>query len=183
MSLVYTKECKLMNSSLTHKLLLRIQSGDVDAAAALFAEYANVLYWRARKKYTLSHEDAMDVVQTTFRKLLESIDSYDPEKAGGPSWIWRIFSNAAIDILRRKPTEEFTDDLIENVLRGETEDLDPIEHAEEQELCKIARKAFQLLSEADRKEILRGRGKAGRKRASLCRAEENLRRIFFGLYQ
>lgn len=171
-----------MNSSLTHELLLKIQSGNVDAAAALFAEYADVLYWRARKKYTLSHEDAMDAVQTTFKRLLESIGSYDPERAGGSSWIWRIFSNAAIDILRRKPTHEITDDLLENVLRGQSEEPDPVEHAEEQELRKIARQAFGQLSEADQKEILRGRGKAGRKRASLREAEENLRQIFFGLY-
>jgi RNA polymerase sigma factor (sigma-70 family) len=171
-----------MNSRLTHELLLKIQSGDVKAAAALYTEYAGVLYWRARKKYMLSHEDADDAVQQTFKQLLESIGSYNPERAGGPSWIWRIFSNAAIDIRRRKPTEDITDDLIANALFEDADDLNPSEYTEEQELRQIARQAFQQLSETDRKEILRGRGKAGRKRTALCKAEENLRKIFFDAY-
>lgn len=172
-----------MNSNQTHELLVLIRCHNLDAAVALYAAYADMMYWQARKRYALSHEDAWDVIQATFEKLLTAINTYDPERAGGPRWIWRIFANAAMDLKRQKPTVELTEELLSDFLCGDADGLDPIEYTEEDELVKVARQAFALLPVADRQEIMRGRGKAGRKRRSLIEAEARLRRIFFELYR
>jgi RNA polymerase sigma factor (sigma-70 family) len=171
-----------MNSKETHELLVLIKSDNLDAVDVLYSAYAGMMYRKASKRYTLSHEDAWDVIQATFEKLLTAINAYDPERAGGSSWIWRIFTNTAMDLMRQKPTVELTEELLSDFLRGDTDDSDPIEYTEEDELARIARQAFALLPEADRKELIRGRGKAGRKRRSLSEAEARLRRVFFELY-
>lgn len=177
------KERPLVNSPSEHELLLKLQSGNIAVVDVLYTKYAEVFSRCAREKYKLPREDVQDIVHTTFEKLTKSIGSYDPERGGGTRWMWSIFRNVAMDILRKKPTEELTEDLIENVLQDESDDINPVEYTEEQEIREAALHAFSQLSEKDRKEILQGRGKRGQKRAALREAEEHLRQAFYEIYK
>lgn len=62
-------------------------------------QYGEQLYWQVRK-LVLTHDDADDVVQNTFLKAWNALDSF-----GGDSkvitWISRIAINEALDLLRK----------------------------------------------------------------------------------
>lgn len=106
-----------MNSNQAHELLMLVRSGNLDAVDVLYSAFADMMYRKACKRYALSHKDAWDVIHTTFEKLLIAINTYDPEQAGGPSWIWRIFTNTAMDLMRQKSTVELTEELLSDFSR------------------------------------------------------------------
>lgn len=63
-----------------------------------------VLPWAKRfikKKYGLSEEDARDVTQDFFQRILEKIDQYDANEGRFLSWAFQILRNLAVDWLRR----------------------------------------------------------------------------------
>jgi RNA polymerase sigma factor (sigma-70 family) len=175
-----------MTSNLNaHELLVSMRGGNLDAADVLFSAYAHPMYWEARNQYRFSDEDAWEVVLETFAKLLTSRRAYNPERAGGLKWIWRIFRNTAIDMKRQKPTVELTEEILCDVHRGDADDFDPIEHAGEEELAKIVGQALASLSEADQKviEAYILNSKPGPKPRSLIEALARLRQVFFELNQ
>ena len=59
--------------------------------------------------------DADDVTSTTFMKMNENLESYDPDKAAFSTWLFRIANNALIDSTRRhdKKNETEWDDLLD----------------------------------------------------------------------
>src|SRR3989304_5553453 len=63
-----------------------------------------ILPWAKRfikKKYGLSEEDARDVTQDFFQRILEKIDQYDANEGQFLSWAFQILRNLAVDWLRR----------------------------------------------------------------------------------
>lgn len=62
-------------------------------------QYGEQLYWQVRK-IVINHDDANDVVQNTFLKAWNALDSF-----GGDSkvltWLSRIAINESLDLLRR----------------------------------------------------------------------------------
>ena len=68
-----------------------------------------VLHEHAPKVYSLAYRllgneaDAEDVAQETFLKAFRSFDRFD-SRASFSTWIFRIASNCAIDVLRRRKT-------------------------------------------------------------------------------
>jgi RNA polymerase sigma-70 factor (ECF subfamily) len=92
-------------------LVERCRNGDRAAFTELVIRYQrpvyNAAFWILRKP-----EDANDVAQTVFLKVVEQIDDYDPRYRFF-SWIYRIAVNESLNLLRRNGHEEALDDEME----------------------------------------------------------------------
>lgn len=89
-------------------LLIQIKSHDNQLAWEEFVEiYRPVVYGVAVAR-GLQHADALDLVQTVFVSVANSIDSW--EKSNGQSqfrrWLLRIAKNATINALTRRPADQ-----------------------------------------------------------------------------
>src|SRR5512140_526335 len=85
-------------------LVARILGGDRDRFAELVSRYqrrvVNYVY-----RITHRYEDAHDLTQEIFLKVLLALDRYDP-KYQFSTWLFRIAQNSAIDALRKKSVAE-----------------------------------------------------------------------------
>ena len=92
-------------------LLERFRSGDKAAFTELVTRYHkpiyNAAFWVLRKA-----EDASDITQVVFLKVVERLDEYDP-KYKFFSWIYRIAVNESLNLLRRNGHEDELDDELE----------------------------------------------------------------------
>ena len=85
----------------------------------LISKYKERLYWHIRKM-VLNHDDADDVLQNTFIKIWNGIDSFRDESSLF-TWLYRIATNEAITFLnqrKRRAMSGLTDEneyLIENL--------------------------------------------------------------------
>ena len=100
----------------TIALVERCRNGDRAAFTELVVRYQrpvyNAAFWILRKP-----EDANDVAQTVFLKVVEQLDDYDPRYRFF-SWIYRIAVNESLNLLRRNGREEALDDDVEFADRG-----------------------------------------------------------------
>ena len=94
-------------------LARRILAGDERAFKALFDEYFPRLYRFALVRLNGDEESARDVVQQTFCKAVERLDTYRGE-AGLYAWFCRICRNTLIDHFRRRKQEYHRMVLIED---------------------------------------------------------------------
>jgi len=105
-------------------LAIRVQHGDLKALEMIIDKYQEPLM-RYANYLGAQHLDD-DVVQDTFIKIYQNINSYDPSKQFS-SWIYRIAHNTTISYLRKHkltiPWEEYLDPLIHY------EPIDPIEQS------------------------------------------------------
>lgn len=62
-------------------------------------QYSEQLYWQIRR-IVLTHEDANDVMQNTFLKAWNRLDTFQGESKIG-TWLSRIAINESLDHLRR----------------------------------------------------------------------------------
>ena len=85
-------------------LLLRFRQGDRAAFSTLVARYQKPIY-NAAYRLLGNADDADDVAQVVFLRIMERLDDYDPQYKFF-SWIYRIAVNEAIDLLRRTSREE-----------------------------------------------------------------------------
>lgn len=90
------------------RLLARYRSGDRDAFGELVARYQKPIY-NAAYRLLGTREDASDVAQSVFLRIVERLDDYDP-KYRFFSWIYRIAVNESIDVLRRTRREDPLDE-------------------------------------------------------------------------
>lgn len=84
-------------------------------------QYSEQLYWQIRR-IVLSHEDANDVLQNTFLKAWNALDSFQGDSLIF-TWISRIAINESLDFLRRnKHKVASTDDdlSVANTLMADT---------------------------------------------------------------
>jgi len=65
----------------------------------LVRQYSEQLYWQIRR-IVLTHDDANDVLQNTFLKAWNALDSFHGE-AKVSTWLSRIAINESLDLLRR----------------------------------------------------------------------------------
>jgi len=90
------------------QLLQRFRNGDREAFTELVIRYQkpiyNAAFWILRKG-----EDASDVTQTVFLKVVERLDDYDPQYKFF-SWIYRIAVNESLNLLRRNGRDDPLDD-------------------------------------------------------------------------
>jgi RNA polymerase sigma factor (sigma-70 family) len=80
-------------------LLRRLRNGDDTVVETLYARYAGRFYRYAAKK-GLRHDDADDIVQKTFIRIVAGISTYKEELSGGAGWMWRIFFNQLVNHTR-----------------------------------------------------------------------------------
>ena len=79
------------------KLIERCKSGDRKAFEVLLDEYERPVY-NAAYRMLNSRDDARDITQTVFLKVIENIGQYDPSRRFF-SWIYRITLNESINWL------------------------------------------------------------------------------------
>ncbi len=82
------------------ELVKRCQERDRNATQELYRRYRDSVY-RVAWKIVLDREDALDVTQDVFVRVLRSIDNFR-QQSRVSTWITRITVNAAIDLLRRR---------------------------------------------------------------------------------
>ncbi len=80
------------------------RSGDEDAFAHLVRRHSGGLH-RAVARILRDETEAWDVVQMTFVKAWQRLDRYD-ERWSFATWLYRIGTNLAIDILRARTSRE-----------------------------------------------------------------------------
>ncbi len=94
-------------------LAIQLQSKDLSALATLIDRYQAPLLRYVR--YLGAENDDEDIVQDTFIKMYQNIQSYRPANKFS-SWIYRIAHNTAISALRSSkftiPWEEYLDSFI-----------------------------------------------------------------------
>ncbi len=97
-----------MESDDDAQLLQRFRQGDREAFTELVIRYQkpiyNAAFWVLRKA-----EDASDVTQIVFLKVVERLDEYDPQYKFF-SWIYRIAVNESLNLLRRNGHDDEWDD-------------------------------------------------------------------------
>lgn len=97
-----------MESDADNELLERFRQGDRAAFTQLVERYQkpiyNAAFWVLRKA-----EDASDVTQIVFLKVVERLDDYDPQFKFF-SWIYRIAVNESLNVLRRNGHNDPLDD-------------------------------------------------------------------------
>lgn len=97
-----------MESDEDNELLARFRRGDRAAFTELVIRYQkpiyNAAFWVLRKA-----EDANDVTQIVFLKVVERLDDYNPQYKFF-SWIYRIAVNESLNLLRRNGHEEPLDE-------------------------------------------------------------------------
>jgi RNA polymerase sigma-70 factor (ECF subfamily) len=83
----------------------RARDGDASAFGVLVRRYQDRIY-RHLLQLTGSREDALELVQETFIKAWQALPEWRPE-AQFHTWLYRIASNAALDVLRRRKVVGF----------------------------------------------------------------------------
>jgi RNA polymerase sigma-70 factor, ECF subfamily len=94
-------------------LVERVRDGDRAAFVALARRYRRPLY-NAAYRVLGSEEDACDVTQAVFLRVLERLDQYDP-RFKFFSWIYRIALNESLDRLQERSREAPLEDAEEPV--------------------------------------------------------------------
>jgi RNA polymerase sigma-70 factor (ECF subfamily) len=82
------------------------KQGDEEAFAHLVRRYSSGLHRNVARVLT-DDAEAWDVVQMAFLKAWQRLDSYDP-RYRFTTWLYRIGTNLAIDLLRSRSSREKT---------------------------------------------------------------------------
>jgi len=78
----------------------RARAGDSEAFRLLVERHSRALF-KLAYRMTGNEHDAEDVVQEAFLKAYRNLDRFE-ERAQVSSWLYRIASNCAFDVLRRR---------------------------------------------------------------------------------
>ncbi|MFY9527418.1 MAG: sigma-70 family RNA polymerase sigma factor [Candidatus Acidiferrales bacterium] len=87
----------------------RLRRGDLNALAAILAQYQNRLY-RYLLRLVRNPAEAEDLFQQTWVRVAEKIRRYDPERSF-EAWLFTLARNLAIDHLRRVQPESLDEPL------------------------------------------------------------------------
>jgi RNA polymerase sigma-70 factor, ECF subfamily len=82
----------------------RARSGDNEAFRLLVEQHGRAVF-RLAYRMTGNEEDAEDVVQETFLKAYRQINTFDA-RSSFATWLYRIASNCALDLIRKRKTRE-----------------------------------------------------------------------------
>jgi RNA polymerase sigma factor (sigma-70 family) len=105
-------------------VLKAASEGDQEAWNVITDRFTNLL-WAVARSYRLSHDDAGDVVQNTWLRLLENLTTiHKPEAL--PGWLATTARREALGVLRRRGRDVLArnDDLTTDVVDPLAEDLD-----------------------------------------------------------
>lgn len=107
--------------------------------------YTERLYWHIRRM-VVDHEDARDLLQETWIKAYDALDTFKGDAAELPAWLYKIATNMALGLLRRKyrrPLFFFGDDrpsLLERLTENASESAESIETRFQQALLSLPTK-------------------------------------------
>ena len=82
----------------------RARSGDSDAFRLLVEQHSRAIF-RLAFRMTGNEQDAEDVVQETFLRAYRRISDYEA-RASFSTWLYRIASNYALDLIRMRKRHE-----------------------------------------------------------------------------
>ena len=127
------------------QLLQRFRNGDREAFTELVIRYQkpiyNAAFWILRRG-----EDASDVTQTVFLKVVERLDDYDPQYKFF-SWMYRIAINESLNLQRsRRHEDELDDDADYEGPQSAT----PEHHLSQAERSRLLQHALMHMSTTDR---------------------------------
>ena len=91
--------------SISENLILQAKLGDKNSLADIINSYSSKLYSLAFKLMR-NREDAEDVLQETFLKMIKNINSFKGQSSIY-SWLYRITLNTALEKLKKKYPEHF----------------------------------------------------------------------------
>lgn len=83
------------------QIIIRAQSGDREAFAALFERYKNLVYKTAYLMLGESTE-AEDALQEIFVQVYKSLSSFEPRKAAFTTWLYRVTFNYCLNQRRKR---------------------------------------------------------------------------------
>lgn len=86
---------------------LRGTATRAEAFDRMVAACIRPLYWHARRLVVV-HEDAEDVVQETFIRAYDRIGAFRGDEQTLRAWLYRIATNTAISLIRRRKRGLFT---------------------------------------------------------------------------
>lgn len=102
-----------------------LDNGRKEQALQLLSKaFGESIYWQARRMVVV-HEDAQDVLQESFIRIVKSIDSFKWESKLS-SWIYRIVTNESlrlIDSRNRKLQTQSLDDISKTISTSDFVDL------------------------------------------------------------
>lgn len=164
------------------ELVKRCQARDSSATQELYRRYRETVY-RVAWKIVMDREDALDVTQEVFVRVLRSIDNFRL-KSRVSTWITRITVNAAIDHLRRRrraaalaraiADEPRNEDGFDELLETERVRTAMEKLSEDQRVCLVLRE-MEGLSYEEIAESLRC--SIGTVRSRIHRARANVRKL------
>lgn len=105
-------------------LTSRLKQREPAACQQLLSDYGPAVF-RIVQRIVTQHEDAEEVYQDVFVKVLQGIDSYDPDQAALGTWISRIAYHEALNSVRgRKPQMVYMEDYNTEVSYAESDSAD-----------------------------------------------------------
>lgn len=127
------------------ELVQRYRKGDRAAFAELMTRYQRPVYNAA---FAVLHraEDAKDITQDVFLKVVDRLNEYDPQFKFF-SWIYRIALNESLNLQRRNNRNDPQD--VETSLPA-SDRANPEKQVGDEQLSKRIRSALMRMSENDR---------------------------------
>ncbi|TYP95150.1 RNA polymerase sigma-70 factor, ECF subfamily [Fodinibius salinus] len=138
-------------------LVKKAKGGDEQAYSQLVEKYERALFYHILKMVN-DREQVEDLVQETFVKAFDNLDTYSTNYAFS-TWLYRIATNHTIDYLRKKKLNTLSIDSPVKTKEGEMEMQLPDESAStdrkiiQKQRQKIVQQAIQDLPEKYRKVI------------------------------
>lgn len=127
----------------------KASEGDREAFASIYHRYFDdvykFIYWN-----TGSREEAEDLTEEVFYRVLKYIDRYEEKKASFKSWIFRIARNLVIDHFRSS-SRRTRAELDERAEEGAGDFQEGLEAAEER---REVRRALRILTEEQRQVVV-----------------------------
>lgn len=96
---LYCVKLVIINSD--HTIIQDIENRKESGLKQLYKAYSDVLFGNIFR-ITNNHQLSQEILQTTFLKVWNNIDSYDSSKGGLYTWLNRIARNSTLDHVRLK---------------------------------------------------------------------------------
>ena len=105
------------------ELIILLKENDPRGYEILVEEYADLVF-RAAYRVVQNEQDAEDIMQETFLSVYKNIGKFRGDSKFS-SWLYRIASNAALDLLRAKGRKEGKDTAFDDMTEIEDEEYNP----------------------------------------------------------
>lgn len=127
-------------------LIIKAKQGDESAFEELYKITSPKAYFVALKICSNEH-DAEDILQESYIKVLDKIDTVDPD-GNFTAWVYQIVANTAKNFIKAQKPLLFSDNEEEIIgnLPDENTDFSPEEHVDRDELCNEVMAAVDELT-------------------------------------